>query len=360
MHAEIRLAVVGEAWGVEEAEARLPFVGASGRLLATLLSGIGIERNIARSGGKVVDVEEPGNLLVTNAFNRHPERNEVKRLLGPRKAAAPGWERIPLEKGKYLTQDLLPELTRLHAELAAFRPSVVIALGNTPLWLLARVPGGIMSRRGCWHEISIPGLQAPIPMIPTIHPAFILRKFVWFVLAASDFQKALRLAKGSLAPEAPEIIPRPTLSQVRALRRLKGPIVFDIETLPAWRAISCVGLGGTLAGKPILACVPFVDFNRPGRNYWDSPEDETEAWLVIRDVLEDSAKPKIGQNPLYDVTWLREIAGVSVAGMLWDTRQMHHALWPELPHDLGAIVTSFPDILMPPWKASHAAAKRDD
>lgn len=348
-----RIAFVGEAWGIDEDAAKLPLVGASGRVFNSLLASLGLEREIIREG-RHIRVKQPDSILVTNVFNIHPEGNDLKHLLGSKKEAVEGWPWR--ERGQYLTEELLPEVRRLWRELAAFKPDVIVALGATPLWALCRVPGGIMARRGCYHEAQVPGLPRPVPLIPTIHPAFIIRKFTWFVLAASDFQKACRFASGSLRPEAPRFVAEPTLAQVKALRRLKGPIAFDIETLPSLRAITCVGIGEAGA----LTCVPFVDMRRPGRNYWPSASAEREAWLAIRDTLENPKTVKITQHGLgYDSVWLREVAGIEPRGMIWDTRQLHHALWPELPHDLGAIVTSFPDVLMQPWKADHESAKKD-
>lgn len=353
-----RIAFVGEAWGIDEEEASLkageprPFVGAAGRLFNSLLNMIGITRavdRVARTG--VLTITEPENILVTNVFNRRPPRNEVKRIFVPRKGSDPDWP--ALDRGKYLDPDLRGELDRLYAELTAFKPDVVVALGATPLWALCKVTG-IMSRRGCLHAVKLG--RKTVPVIPTIHPAFILRKYTWYVLAASDFRKAAAVAEGKLKPENPAFITDPTLAQVRAAVKWPGPIIFDIETIPKFRTITCVGIGNLT--KAI--CIPFVDMRKPGRNYWPTSEEESEAWRCLATVLENPKTEKITQVGTYDVTWLREVAGIEVAGKFWDTRLLHHALWPELPHDLGAICTSFPDILMPPWKAAHKAGKADN
>lgn len=356
-----RLAFVGESHGAEEEEASrkagrpMPLVGASGRLFNSLLNTIGIERAINRapSSGKIT-ISQPADILVTNVFNIHPERNEVKRLFVPRKGSDLDWP--ALERGKYLDPALRPELDRLFRELAAFRPDCIIAMGNAALWALCKVTG-IMARRGCFHQSVIGGRT--VPVIPTVHPAFILRKFVWIVLAVSDFKKAAAVAAGRLKVERigpPRFIARPTMADVRRLRTLRGPIIFDIETIPKFRTITCVGIGDATFN----VCVPFVDMAAAGRSYWPTAAAEAEAWGHIKATLENPKTEKVTQVGSYDITWLREIAGIEPRGMIWDCRTLHHALWPELPHDLGAITTSFDDILMPPWKSEHDTAKRDN
>lgn|SRR5487761_1084523 len=351
-----RIAFVGEAWGADEerasrlAKSPRPFVGGAGRLFNAMLASIAIKREVVRRPNGGVDIDQPPNILVTNVFNRHPPANKIEALFVPRKGGDPDWPM--LARGKYLDPALRPELERLFAELRRFRPAVIVALGNTPLWALCKV-AGVMQRRGCWHIWQDGKTQ--IPVIPTVHPAYILRKYVWFPLAISDLKKAQGIADGTLKLEKFKFIGRPTMADVRKLLALKGPIVFDIETLPTLRAITCVGIGDAA----LKICVPFVDMNAAGRNYWPTAEAEAEAWRVVRRVLENPATVKVAQVATYDITWLREIAGIEVKGPLWDTRLLHHALWPELPHSLEAIATSFPDVLLPPWKALYRAGKAD-
>lgn len=354
-----RLAFVGEARGTDEDHASkkagkpMPLVGASGRLFNSLLSSIGLVREIVLSKGSAVAIKQPSNILVTNVFNEHPKGNKIGELMVGKKLGDLGWP--ALERGKYLDPERKHHIERLFDELRRFKPDVIVAMGNTPLWALCKVTG-IMARRGCYHQADIPGITKAVPVIPTIHPAFILRKMVWMPLAMSDFQKAAKLAEGRLKLAKPKFIAEPTITDVRKLLTLKGPLAVDIETLPAFRAITCVGVGDTT----LSVCVPFVDNRKPGRNYWPTLELECEAWSILQRVLENPRTAKILQVAGYDCTWLREIAGVEVRGAIWDTRLGHHALWPELPHDLGAITTSFPDVLFPPWKAQHKSTKADN
>lgn len=351
-----RLAFVGEAWGTDEDHASkkagrpMPLVGASGRLFNSLLSSIGLVREIVLSKGSAVAIKQPSNILVTNVFNEHPKGNKIGELMVGKKLGDLGWP--ALERGKYLDPARKHHLDRLLAELKAFRPDVIVAMGNTPLWALCKVTG-IMARRGCYHQADIPGITKAVPVIPTIHPAFILRKMVWFPLAMSDFQKAMKLAEGRIKVESPKYIAEPTMADVRKLLTLKGPLAFDIETLPSLRAITCVGVGSA----DLVVCVPFFDIRKAGRNYWKTDREELEAWDILRKVLGNPKTKKIAQVAAYDLTWLREIAGIEVRGQVFDTRLMHHALYPELPHDLGAIASTYR--LWPPWKATFRSQKRD-
>lgn len=360
-----RIAFVAESWGSSEDEASKragaprPLVGASGALFNTLLkSACGIDRRIVKEHREPLVIEQPSWMLCTNVFNVKPERNEVKRLFTSKKLSHKGDDRCKewpaLEKGRYLDAALLPEIDRLFTELKAFKPDVIVPLGNAALWALTR-SAGIMAHRGCYHEAGAWTGIAGTPVIPTIHPAYVLRKFVWFILAVSDIRKAWKHASGELPLSPVCYIAEPTLDDVRRLLTMEGPLVVDLETRPSFRAISIIGIGN----RDLAIAVPFVDDRKPGRNYWQNVDDEIEAKRICKQVLENKKTVKIGQNVMYELTWLREVAGIELSGEIRDSRLMHHALFPELPHDLGAITTSFDDILLPPWKSSYRDTKAD-
>lgn len=127
--------LIGEAPGREEDRQGKPFVGRSGQLLDRMLAGIGLTRQ---------------NVYITNIvpwrppLNRKPELSEI--------------------------QVCLPFLLR-HIELAA--PKVVMTLGGTATQHLLGESAGIMQMRGRWFELQVGKLT--VPVMPTLHPAYLLR-----------------------------------------------------------------------------------------------------------------------------------------------------------------------------------------
>lgn len=131
------LMLVGEAPGVEEDRAGLPFVGPSGQFLDRMLASIGLDRT---------------RFLITNLIpwrppgNRNPTDNEV--LI------------------------CLPFLLR---HIALTRPRHLVLLGSLATKSLTGSAAGIRRLRGKWLDLAIPGLPDPVPTLPMLHPAYLLR-----------------------------------------------------------------------------------------------------------------------------------------------------------------------------------------
>lgn len=344
-----RLALVGEAWGAdEEAEFQktgrpFPFVGSSGQLLNAMLLSAGIER---------------AGCLVTNVINLRPPGNDFAALLVKKEAGIPGWP--ALQKGKYFPPALLPELQRLHGELADWQPEVIVALGSKALWALCRAIG-MSNRHGFVHFWSgwvLEGSPPPIPVIPTWHPASVQRAYSQFLPAVNDLRKARMLAEGSWKAESFRYKASPTLEDLQGfladLQATPPPgLAVDIETKPEFRSITHIGFSTTAFG----ICCPLWDPARPGQSYWPTPEDEAAA-LDICARLCSLPVPKITQNGAYDIAWLRTCLGIEIAGPVLDIRLAHFALFPELPHNLAEMASTW--LMMPPWKAMHRGNKDGD
>ena len=139
-----RILLVGEAPGREEDLHGRPFVGRAGQLLDKMLAAIGLGRH----------AEDPQQaVLITNVlFWRPPgNRKPTDAELG---FCAP-W---------------------LHRLMQLTRPQVIVTLGGTPTQRLTGQPAGILRLRGKWQEAQIPGLDAPVPLLPMLHPAYLLRQ----------------------------------------------------------------------------------------------------------------------------------------------------------------------------------------
>lgn len=146
------LVFVGEAPGEREDLEGRPFVGPAGELLDKMIAALGLERS---------------QVWITNVVKTRPARNRTPR---PDEAAACGpW---------------------LASELAVVRPRAIVALGGTPAKHLLATETGITRLRGIWAGCRVGDLE--IPVMPTFHPAFVLRQYTTEVRAAvwEDLQAA--------------------------------------------------------------------------------------------------------------------------------------------------------------------------
>ena len=158
-----KILCIGEAPGVEEDKAGKPFVGRAGQLLDRMLAAIGLSRQ--------------RNVYITNVVNWRPPANRVP---SPQEAAI-----------------CLPFLRR-HIELVA--PELIILLGGTAMQYVSGRTEGILLLRGTWLEYFAAGKM--VPMMPTLHPAYLLRQPAQKRLAWRDLQE-IRNRIRSLGLEGP-------------------------------------------------------------------------------------------------------------------------------------------------------------
>lgn len=298
-----RLAFVGEAPGDREVEQGKPLVGPSGKVFNALLKSAGIWRE---------------DCLVTNVFDEKAPDNDVTPWLKdqPRVDAS---------------------LKRLAEELGAHKPTVVVPLGATALWALTGQTS-INAFRGtvCQATRVVPGVK----LVPTFHPAYILRQWKHYVIVVGDLVRAVsEAAKGpALSHPRRRILIDPSVADLKALR-IKllqprpeaDPLSVDIET--GWGQITHVGMAWS---QEEGLCIPFVDKRSPNRSYWSTLDEECEAWEIVRETLECADVPKVGQFfGGYDCMWLLSCMGIKVYNYRHDTRLLHHALYPELEKSLG-------------------------
>jgi uracil-DNA glycosylase len=143
------LVFVGEGPGQEEDEQSRPFVGAAGQLLTDIIvKGMKVKRE---------DVYICNVVKCRPPDNRNPDPDEIE-------ACEPF----------------------LKKQLAAINPTVIVALGNTAVKTLLKTSEGITSLRGKWQTYQ------GIPLMPTFHPAYLLRnpsgkKLVW-----DDIQQVMK------------------------------------------------------------------------------------------------------------------------------------------------------------------------
>jgi DNA polymerase len=142
--------LIGEAPGRDEDIAGLPFVGRAGKLLDKMLASIGLDRTT--------------NAYITNVINWRPPGN---RDPSPEEAAS-----------------CLPFLRR-HIELVS--PGIIVLLGAVSVRHVMGRTDGIMRLRGKWLEYYVNGTM--VPVMPTLHPAYLLRRAIDKKLAWHDLQE---------------------------------------------------------------------------------------------------------------------------------------------------------------------------
>jgi uracil-DNA glycosylase family 4 len=142
------LMFIGEAPGHDEDRAGLPFVGRAGKLLDKMLAAIGLDR----TGAYIINV-----MPWRPPDNRNPDPGEVAMCI--------------------------PFLRR-HIELA--QPRIMVMLGAVSARHVLGLNDGIMKLRGRWLEYRI-GTEM-IPVLPTLHPAYLLRQPAHKKLAWRDLQ----------------------------------------------------------------------------------------------------------------------------------------------------------------------------
>jgi len=126
-----RLMFVGEAPGADEDAQGKPFVGRAGQLLTKMIEAMGMKR---------------ADVIIGNVNRCRP----------------PGNRQPTLEEAAICR----PFLFR---EIATVRPAVIVVMGNTALRNLLEIKAGISSVRGRFRDYH------GIPVMPTFHPAYLLR-----------------------------------------------------------------------------------------------------------------------------------------------------------------------------------------
>jgi uracil-DNA glycosylase family 4 len=131
------LMFVGEAPGADEDQQGEPFVGKAGQLLTKIIQTMGFQRNSVYIANILkCRPDTPGQ----SAGNRKPTPEEM--------------------------QTCIPYL---HEQIDLIQPKVIVALGATAVEGLLGKTIGITKLRGQWRTYR------NIPLMPTYHPAYLLR-----------------------------------------------------------------------------------------------------------------------------------------------------------------------------------------
>jgi DNA polymerase len=152
-----KLMFVGEGPGADEDEQGLPFVGRAGQLLTKMILAMGLSREEVYIAN-IVKCRPPNN--------RPPETGEIA-------SCQP-----------FLIQ-----------QIEAIRPHIICALGTFAAQTLLSTKIRISDLRGHFHDFQNNAVHG-IRVLPTFHPAYLLRNPPEKKRAWEDLQKIMRALKG--------------------------------------------------------------------------------------------------------------------------------------------------------------------
>lgn len=275
--------LVGEAWGEEEERVGRPFIGRSGEELNRMLHEAGIMRS---------------ETYATNLINKRPPWNDLSKWVALKKKDITSLHVIL--KDKYVLPLVEEGYKSLLKEINIVKPNVIVALGNYAMWALTG-RWGVMKWRGS-QLITDHGIK----LIPTIHPAAVLREFSLRPIVINDLKRAGKERNGPTYTNLPkwDFILRPTFHKVISVLEMlthqaeSSPegglwIEFDLETSP--QHITCVGLSWS---RTEAICIPITSSSNP-TGYWSAQEEGAIVYGLYRFLT----NPKVwvrGQNLLYD------------------------------------------------------------
>ncbi len=150
-NADAKIMFIGEAPGQKEDEQGRPFVGRSGQLLTKVLADLGLNRD---------------DVYITNTVKCRPPNN-----------------RAPVFKEVATCIKIL-----LQEQIKIIQPKVICTLGTSPMKALLKDSLAITQTRGTLQSYG------NILLIPTYHPAYILRKPKELPKMVADIKMALELA----------------------------------------------------------------------------------------------------------------------------------------------------------------------
>lgn len=303
---DAKIVIVGEAPGANEEASGVPFCGAAGHLLDSMLEEAGIYRH---------------DCFLVNVYRKRPLGNDIGRVYSRIPGHLPKGDCHPLGS-RWATTEFINHVNWLKLELEEIKPNVVIALGDTAASVLCGIDS-ITSWRGSELPSDlVPGLK----VIPTYHPAAILRQYSWRWIAVADLQRARR---ESLCPEVfvPHFrfIIRPNFQTVMStLADLQakveaGPTYLSVDLETRHQKIACLGIAWSTTEA---LCIPFLAVGLYN-GYW-LPEQLIPIARAVEKLLMHPNAKVIGQNFIYDAQYLARWMGFAPTPWM-DTMIAFHA-----------------------------------
>jgi len=300
--------IVGEVWGFDDERLHEPFSGTAGTTLNKMLQDAGILRT---------------QCYVTNVVNAKPLGGDLAHWVKRKKKEVKSTD-VPYRDG-WVDPIVLLGIENLKTEIAVVKPNIIIALGSLALWALC----------GHWGAAKWRGSQLVsddgVKVIPTIHPAAVLREWGWRQIAVSDMRRAKRFEHvvGPCYGNEPEwnFVIRPSFDTAMAtLHRLQAsveaaPYWLDVDIETRANHIACLGLGWS---RTEAICIPFMCVESK-EGYW-TLEEETRIIFEVRRLLTHPNARIRWQNGLFDAQYLYRYWHF-IPNHAQDTMLSHHVMY---------------------------------
>jgi uracil-DNA glycosylase len=302
-----RIAIVGEAGGIEEERLGRPFVGSAGNLLEQCMHSAGIAR---------------AECYLTNVVKEKPAGNDIG----------------PFYNEKGFSKTGLDYVQSLKTELADTKANIIVAVGNTALAALCDKKSVTKWRGSVLESTLLPGRK----VIPIIHPASALREYLfkWYIIA--DLR---RVRTNSMFPEINRvkrnIMLRPSFLEATAyIRRMlsEKQVGFDIEVVNQEVSCFCLAPSNTEAMVIPLGHRP----NGYTQNIWTEVE-ELEIFRLLNELLNSPTVTIVGQNIQFDTSFLTKKYGIITRAKTADTMIGHHITYYDFPKGLDFICSIYAD-----------------
>jgi uracil-DNA glycosylase family 4 len=313
--------IIGESPGFNEVKAGEPFVGKSGQLFNAALATTGYRRSEAR---------------ITNAVPcRAPQDKFFKHSIED------------VEWGRALLSKEIKSMPNL---------KVILTLGANPTeWVLGRKPPTNHKGEGFitdWRGSAISTIEAttvsqkpedylwraslPCPftagrditIVPSFHPAAVLRQFNTHPLFLNDIQRAVSIVKKG-----------------RPVKRYRRWYYNEPERLAALLTMPNDIEGMQTLGPSLVVAID-TEMNPPMIAIVTEEEVHVLLWQdnlttkYVRPLLESSFVLKICHNWLHDYAWIRVHSGIEVHRPIYDTQGGASVLHSSLPKDLSPGVST--------------------
>lgn len=269
--------IVGEAPGFREDEISRPFSGKSGRLLDEALSKVGLDRQ---------------NVYITNTVKCRPPENAT-----PNKTQQKACRHY------------------LDDEIERVQPKYILLLGNVALSVIKK--SGILKHRGDIVDFG------DAKVLPTVHPALVLRNPRYRSIFESDLRTFSRLVKGISgdipAPRTFLVTDKTTLARCcQAILRAEA-VAYDFET-NGFDEMADNAKVATISISPVPGIAFVVPIHHPEAS-WKRPE---RVLKTIANALVYTNAKRIAHNAKFDDKWFHQFGGPVYAD--FDTMLAAHIL----------------------------------
>ena len=261
--------ICGEAPGADEDRVGKPFVGRSGQLLRSVVREVGLDFY---------------NIAYTNIVHCHPPNNKTPSLKQIKRC-----------------------LPMLKEEIEYYQPALLILLGNTPLKAVLG-ESGITNWRGVLVE------REAHAIMPTLHPAYILRNNTALETWVGDFEKAYALltGEGDTVGNVSDGYEKAIVTDVPGVLAMLDVIYED--GICAWDT----EVNGLRYGDK-LVCMSFAC--REAKQAWCVTVEHDAVVKYLADLLTNPEIGKVGHNIKFDWlavhgNWHIEVQGIVGDSML--------------------------------------------